>query len=343
MPPGRSNRRPLILASAVALAAALAGGACYFRFVEPYESTDDAAIEGHIRPVTPQVSGRVERLLVRDNQEVKKGEMLLEIDPREYDLRLSQVDASLAVAYGRLEEAAAKFAVDQAEMELARAGITVADANAVRSLAALRRYGPGGGGKWVEFPKSQIDLARFEVADAGAQAVLARDREKAAEAQADLSHTGIRTAFAEVEGSEAEARQAELNFSHTKIMAADDGWVTRRTVEEGAYVQAGQPLMAIVSPAVWVVANFKEAQLAHMRAGDPVAITVAAWPQHIFAGRVESIQAGTGVVPPKDAPEDFVKVARRVPVKILFDDADLADAGLTLGPGMSVKTEVKVR
>ena len=322
----------------------LAGGAYHFWFIAPYESADDAAIEGHVRPVAAQVSGRVERLLVQDNQEVKKGDMLLEIDPRGYEVKLSLAEASLTGAYARLGQAVAKFAVDQAGMERERAGISAAEAKAARSLAVLRRYQAVGN---LGASQSQIDLASVEAADATAQAKLARDRERTAEAQADLSHTGIRTAFADIQGREAEARQAELNLSYTKITASDDGRVTSRTVEEGSYVQTGQPLMAIVPRPVWVIANVKETQLGRMRAGDPVAIRVEAHPRHIFTGRVESIQAGTSarlsIIPLKSVPGSDIKGARRVPVKILFDDAGLDQAGLPLGPGMSVETEVKVK
>jgi membrane fusion protein, multidrug efflux system len=136
-----------------------------------------------------------------------------------------------------------------------------------------------------------------------------------------------------------------LNLSYTQVKAPEAGNVTHRTVEIGAYVQTGQALMAIVSRRIWVVANFKETQLTHMRPGQPVVVKVDAYPQIKFKGHVDSIQSGTGaqfsLLPPENASGNFVKVVQRVPVKILIDDT--AATNFVLGPGMSVEPTVRVK
>ncbi|HUE37639.1 MAG TPA: HlyD family secretion protein, partial [Candidatus Acidoferrum sp.] len=168
---------------------------------------------------------------------------------------------------------------------------------------------------------------------------------KAAEAQAALSKASIVTAEANVEQSQAAVQQAELNLSYTKITAPETGCVTHRTVEQGAYVQPGQALLAIVPKEVWIVANFKETQLTHMRAGQPVTVHVDAYPQIKFTGHVDSIQAGSGaqfsLFPPENATGNYVKVVQRVPVKIVLDD--VSDANIVVGPGMSVEPKVRVK
>ena len=154
------------------------------------------------------------------------------------------------------------------------------------------------------------------------------------------------TAEAGILAAEAAVRQAELELSYSKIYAPEDGYVTRKNVEEGQLVQVGAPLMAISqSDEVWVVANFKETQLENMQIGQPVDIKVDAFPSESFHGKVESFQAGTGskfsVLPAENATGNYVKVVQRVPVKIVFDDPP--EKIKRLVPGMSVEPSVTVR
>jgi membrane fusion protein (multidrug efflux system) len=150
-----------------------------------------------------------------------------------------------------------------------------------------------------------------------------------------------------VEQTQAAVSQAELELSYTKVSAPESGHVTHRTVEPGAYAQTGQALLAIVPHAVWVVANFKETQLTHMRAGQPVTIKMDAYPGNKFTGHVDSIQTGSGarfsLFPPENATGNYIKVLQRVPVKIVFDESSLLDSNLVLGPGMSVEPKVRVK
>ena len=137
-----------------------------------------------------------------------------------------------------------------------------------------------------------------------------------------------------------------MNLSYTTVVAPRDGRVTRRTVEQGAYLQTGQALLAVVPDDIWVVANFKETQLEHMRPGQPVTIHVDAYPQHEFKGKVDSLQAGSGarfsLLPPENAVGNYVKVVQRIPVKIVFDEP-IDTTNFDLAPGLSVEPKVRVK
>jgi membrane fusion protein (multidrug efflux system) len=340
----QANHSGKILIVILAIIAAVAAGVYYSHFLAPYESTDDATIEGDVTPIAPQIPGRVTHVLVHDNQAVKQGDVLLEIDPSEYEAKLLQAQANLTAARSELAQAKAQFAVDQAKADEERANLTAVEAQASYAQSDWKRYQAIGN---LGVSQSQIDLAGTRASSSGALVNVARNKILAAEAQAALSKASIDTAAANVQQNEAAVHQAELDLSYTKVTAPQDGHVTHRTVEPGAYVQAGQSLLAVVPAKVWVVANFKETQLARMRPGQPVEIKVDAYPDHPFTGRVDSIQTGSGarfsLFPPENATGNYIKVLQRVPVKILFDDASLSDSNLILGPGMSVEPKVRVK
>ncbi|HSY17903.1 MAG TPA: HlyD family secretion protein [Candidatus Acidoferrales bacterium] len=340
--PDRSKSRLRVALLVVALITVVGGSAYYFRFIAPFESTDDAFIEAHVIPVAPQVAGRVAQLFVRDNQEVKPGDLLVQIGPDDYQAKLDQERAGLAAVRSRFDQANAQFTVDQAKVEQEKANVAVAKAMAKQAEADNKRYQAAGD---FAVSKSQLDLAATQARSAEAQVDAVRNQELAAEAQAGLDKAGIQTAAAEIQNREANVRQAGLNLSYTGVKAPEAGYVTHRTVETGAYVQTGQALLAIVPRQVWVVANFKETQLSHMQAGQPVEVKVDAYPHKIFHGHVDSIQHGSGpsfsLLPPENASGNFVKVVQRVPVKIVLDDT--AAANYVLGPGMSVEPEVRVK
>jgi membrane fusion protein, multidrug efflux system len=344
--PGQRNarRRPrrLGLILLIGLPLVVAGAAIYYWvFMRPYESTDDAFIEANVVPIASRVPGQVAQLQVGDNQAVKQGEVLLLIDPRDYEARLAQTQAVQAAAETRLEQAKAQLASDRARVEQERANVGAAEVEAQRAEADLKRY------QSLQSPavsRSQLDLAAAQARSNQAAVLVARGRVRAAEAQVSLGQAGIEAAQAEIQRAQAGVRQAELELSYTKVLAPENGFVTHRTVEAGAYVQAGQALLALVPSRVWVVANFKETQLTHMRPGQPVSVHVDAYPGHRFRAHVDSIQRGSGarfsVLPPENASGNYVKVVQRVPVKIVFDEPP--DATLPLGPGMSVQPKVNI-
>lgn len=324
------------------LAAIIATGIYYTVCVAPYESTDDAFIQAHVTPLSAQIAGRVDQLRVDDNQEVKRGETLLTIDPRDFQARLDQASASLSAAQGRLGQASAQLNVDQAKVDQEKADVIAAEAQAQNADADNLRYQAVG---TLAASKSQIDLAGTQAKFSTAEVEAARAKEAAAEAQVALDQATVQTARADVNECKADVRQAELNLSYTEVKAPVDGYITHRTVENGDYIQPGQALLAVVPRQVWVVANFKETQLTRMRAGQPVEVRVDAYPQFKFHGHVDSIQAGSGtyfsLIPPENASGNYVKVVQRVPVKIIINE--VPQSGIVLGPGMSVEPTVTVK
>jgi membrane fusion protein (multidrug efflux system) len=341
-PPAANAWPRRILFAVILLVAGAAAGVYYVTAIAPYESTDDAFIDGHVMSIAPQVAGQVVSLSVKDNEAVKQGDVLFQIDPRDYQMKLDEARADLAATQSRLDQTKAEFAVDQAKDAQEQASVTAAEADASRAQTDLQRY------LAVEsraVAQSQIDLAQDQASTTAAQVAVAKNRALAADAQVNLSQADIKTAEANVERAQAVVDQAELDLSYTKVTAPEDGFVTHRSVEIGNYVQPGQATLAIVPPQVWVIANFKETQLAYMHPGQPVEITLDAYPQHKFHGHVDSIQAGSGahfsLLPSENATGNYVKVVQRVPVKIVFDDP--MDPAHPLGPGMSVVPVVKVK
>lgn len=338
----RSRKRfiPLVVTTGLLIVAAVA--AYYFFAVRPYETTDDAFIDGHAIQISPQVSGHVLTVFINDNQLVKKGDPLVQIDPRDYDAALAQAQANLAAARSRLAQAQHQVIVSRAKAEQDRAAVGVAEAEATRAEADLARY------QNVEsraVSREQVDTALAAAHSSAAALEEARKKADASDAQIGQDQAQIPVTDAGVQQAEAALQQAELNRSYADVTAPDDGWVTHRVVEQGQYLQVGQALLAIVPRAVWVTANFKETQLTYMKPGQPVWISIDAYPQRMFRGHVDSIQAGTGaqfsLLPPENAAGNYVKVVQRVPVKIVFDDGEVPPQMLPLGA--SVVPEVKVR
>jgi membrane fusion protein (multidrug efflux system) len=313
----------------------------YLHFIAPYETTDDAFIEGHVILLSPRVPGLVTNLLVRDNQQVNAGDTVVEIDRRDYETALAQAEADKATADGQLEQAKAQIDVDDAKAQQQQAAVGAAEAEAARAAADLKRYNA------VEsraISASQLDLAQAQAQTTAASVEVATNQAKAAAAQAKLSEVSEAAAAARVQQAAAKLAQATLDLSYTKVASPVSGRVTQRTVESGNYVQTGQALLALVPDDVWVVANFKENQIARMRPGQPVTIRIDAYPGRKYKGHIDSIQAGTGarfgLLPPENAVGNYVKVVQRVPVKILFDEP--LDPQLDVAPGLSVSPRVKV-
>jgi membrane fusion protein (multidrug efflux system) len=345
MPPPprkRSRQQKVLLAGVAGLVLLIAVVFYYHDFIAPYESTDDAFIDGYVTLISSRVPGQVARLAITDNQEVKEGDVLVEIDPRDYEASLSQARADLAAARSQSDQSQAQVKVSEAKVAQAQAAVTAAEAEAQRANDDLNRY------KSVEsraVSKSAFDQAQAEASSATANLEAARSQVKAAQAEVALSEAGVETATAAVQQAEAKLQQAQLNLSYTKILAPLDGRVTARTVQMGNYVQPGQALLALVPKDVWVTANFKETQLTYMKPGQPVQLSVDAYPNRKFKGKVDSLQAGTGarfsLLPPENAVGNYVKVVQRVPVKIVFDET--LPTNLDIAPGMSVEPKVKVK
>jgi len=284
-------------------------------------STDDAQVDGHIIPILPKVGGFVVEVRVDENQRVKAGDTLVVLDDRDYRVRLAQAEADLAVALSGVS--------NRARVGQAEAQVEQAQANALKARADLDRLRPLADQDIVS--KQQLDAA--EAAARAADAALAA-------AQAALVGADAR-----VGAARAARDQAALNLSYTRITAPASGVVSKKTVELGQLVQAGQPLMSVVPlEDVWLTANLKETQVQDVKPGEPVDFTVDAYPGIHFRGHVESLSPATGarfsLLPPDNATGNFTKVVQRVPVRIRPDKVDPAHP---LRPGMSVVVTIQTK
>ena len=336
-------RRPFLMAilSAVVVLATV-GGVVFYLHARAHETTDDAFIDAHIVQISPKISGYAQTVSVDDNQHVNKGDLLVQIDPRDFQAQLDQQNANFEAAQFRAKEAHANVLVLQANVNAAKAALAAQQAQLEYAQTQWTRYANMPDGAASEQEKSSAQAARKS---AEANVAAAASKVTAAEAELGNGQAQERTAQAQVAMAETQVRQAELNLSYTKIFAPENGRVAKRSVEAGAYLQPGQALLAVVPDDLWVVANYKETQLDQMRPGQPATIKIDAYPDRKFAAHVDSIHPGTGarfsLLPPENATGNYVKVVQRVPVKIVFDQKLPDD--LAVSPGMSVEPDVKVR
>jgi membrane fusion protein (multidrug efflux system) len=347
----------LTLFSVAAVAALVLFGLHFYAQSQMYQSTDDAFIDGHIISVAPKVAGRVEQVLVRDNQFVRKGDLMVVLDARDLAAAHQQKAAALESTKAQAGAVQATIAQAIAHVSTLRATVDADKATAEATRAQAEKAGKDLLRAQDLFQKkvsSPQDLDAARAADQTAQAQLQANLKKVTsdEAQVAEARAQVKTYLAllqsvqaQAEESNANLQSAQLNESYTEIRAPEDGRITRKSVEAGNYVQTGQTLFAFLPQNIWITANFKENQIGLFRAGQAVAITVDALGNRKFEGRVDSIQAGSGarfsLLPPENATGNYVKVVQRVPVKIVFDQTP--DVSLPLGPGESVVPTVKVQ
>jgi len=304
------------------------------------ESTDDAFIEAHVVSVSPQISERVASVLVNDNQLVSKGDKLVELASLDEQVVYESAVANLASSQAKYAQAQAQLATAQANAAQAKADVQEAKANADNAARDLQRD--------TELRQSgaiaqrEYDNARAAALSNKAQLDSKQQNALAVESSVNVSTAELKAAEASIAQAKTVLAAAQLRLSYTTIYAPVSGRVTRKNVEPGSYVQAGNPLLAIVPPKVWVIANFKETQLDLMRPGQHVDIRVDAYPSLHLKGVVDSIQSGTGsrfsLLPAENATGNYVKVVQRVPVKIDFQD--LPKNVPELAAGMSVTPTV---
>jgi len=317
----------------------IGGGVYYWLSTRDYETTDDAFIDAHTANVSSQVAGQIDKVLFDDNQQVAAGQSLLRIDPRDFQVKLDQANASLGNAEAQLAQARAQLALQQANVDQAQAQVRVGEAElqqAQQDLARQRGIDPRA------TTRQQVDSATAQARTAQARLDANRHAVTGAQAQAAAAAAQVAAMEAQVRGAQVDVANAQLQLSYTNIVAPVAGRVAKRNVEVGTYATPGQALVAIVPGQVWVTANFKETQLAEMKPGDPVDIRLDAYPDKVFHGKVDSFQTGTGsafsTLPAENATGNYVKVVQRLPVRIrLLPNQDGLDK---VRPGMSVEPTV---
>ena len=353
----------------------LAGIGFYlWRYYTVRESTDDAQIDGHLIPVSARISGKVTEVNFDINQLIQKGQVLVRLDPSDYQVALERARADLADAThtaqaanagipivstnteSSIAEAQANLAAAQKEVSAAEARVREAQANHTRAAQDLKRFqelvakdeisrqqydnavtAEQAARAAVEVAQASVAAAQSHVAQAQAQVQAA----STAPQQVAVTRSRAGAASAQVQMDQAAVKQAELNLQYTTISSPVTGVANNRNVEPGQYVQPGQPLVAITDlEDLWVTANFKETQLKDMRLGQPATVHVDAYNQD-FRGHVDSIGGATGarmsLLPPENATGNFVKVVQRIPVKIVLDQGQDVK---NLRPGMSVEATV---
>jgi membrane fusion protein (multidrug efflux system) len=306
-----------------------------------FESTDDAFIDTRTATIASQVAGSVSTVLVTDNQVVQAGDVLLTLDSGPFRAQLAQAVAQVDQAQANVANIDAQVSGQQTRIDAAQK--QSAQANAALTFAQqefnrAQELAKTGYGTVQQAQQTSSNLKQAEAAFSTAQ-----ENVTGAIKQLAVLRTQREAAAAQVESARAQQTIAQTNVGYTAITAPTGGRVTKLTAALGGYVAPGQALMMFVPHDVWITANFKETQLADMRRGQPVDISIDAYPDHDFRGHVDSIQAGSGtafsLLPAENATGNYVKVVQRVPVKIVFDESPPVE----LGPGMSVVPTVKVR
>ena len=324
------------------VAVLIVAGVLYWLEARRYASTDDAYVQAYISQIAPQVDGRVIELAVGDFEHVKQGQVLLKLDPRDWQVKLDSARAQQAQAAAQLAQAQAGLTQQQAAVDQATANVRVAQADlgqAQLDQARYRAVNP------QAVSRQQVDTANATTTSAAAKVDANRQAVLAARANVEAQRAMIEAAQASLKAAEVAVANAALQLSYTTVTAPRDGQAAKRTVNLGDYVKAGQSLMAVVGDDRWVIANYKETDLAGMSVGQRATVAVDACPGHEIGGRIDSFQPGSGSVfsalPPENATGNFVKVVQRVPVKITLATADAARCRLS--PGLSVVPSVKLR
>jgi membrane fusion protein (multidrug efflux system) len=346
--PERRRRRLIIAAivAAILLAAALLFGWYWFTTLRWLESTDDAYTQADNTVISPKAAGYVAELRVTDNQVVKAGELLLRIDPRDYQAALAQAQADVASAEADIRNIEAQTAQQRSVIEQARADIASAESALTFSQQEYARYQ-----ELARTSVGTVQRAQQAAADLrDKQAALQHNRATldAAQKQVAVLQTQLGKAQAGQQRSQAALQQGKLNLGYTDITSPIAGAVGNRTVQLGQYVQPGTQLMTIVPMGknIYVVANFKETQIGQMFRGESVDITIDTFPGKHLHGVIDSLSPGSGaqfaLLPPENATGNFTKIVQRVPVKILIDGGDEALLQ-QLRPGLSVTATVDIR
>jgi membrane fusion protein, multidrug efflux system len=336
------SKKPLIILVIVVVLLAVIGFFVWFAHRNQV-STDDAYTDGNVVSMVPKISGYVVELYVDDNSRVRKGDLLLRIDPRDYLIAKEQAEAQLAQAKAqhRSSQSALRVARVQypAQLESAKAQQQAAVATLVQAQAAYSR-------------QHEVDprATTQDTIDASTSQQLSSSANlKSAKAQVTIASlipeqlqqvgSSVDERSASVQQAQAQLDQANLNLSYTEVRAPSDGFITKRNVQPGTFLAAGDVMFLLVTPDVWITANFKESQMGRMRPGDAVDIEVDAYSGYKLEGHVQSIQYGSGArfsaFPAENATGNFVKIVQRIPVKIVIDRGLDANAPLPLGLSVS--------
>jgi membrane fusion protein (multidrug efflux system) len=316
-------------------------GVAYWIYIHIFVSTDDAYVAGYVGVISPRVPGRVAKILVDDNQHVTPGQVLLALEPQDYETAVAKEAGNLGRLRQELEQAYVRVATARTRVPQAEANFHMAALDKTRYTNLFERR---------TVPKQTLD--RVETRYRVDQAALTRAQRELKEALAAIGGSTDIPLEDQPAIKEAKAKleQARLNLGYTQIKAEIEGYITRRQVEVGNWVQPGQPLMMLVplkTTRLWILANYKETQLTHVYVGQPAKVRVDTYPGAKFTGKVDSIMAGTGsafsLLPPENATGNWVKVVQRIPVKVTLMPPFPANRPLRLGMSTEVTIDTRER
>ena len=348
-PPARKRpgKKPLVILAIIVILLVVVA-LIFWLMNRGIESTDDAFTDGNAATIAPKTNGYVVDLRVKDNQFVHRGDLLVVIDPRDATAQREQAEAQLGSAEAQLQQAQAQYDLAKvqypAQLHQALADQAKAQANLANAESVYRRqHGVDPRATTqsnIDNATSQWRAAQADYQQAQAQVEIASQ----VPLQLHQQQTTVAARQQQVAQAQAQLATANLALSYTEVRAPYDGYITKRNVQLGSLVQAGTALFSLVSPQIWVTANFKESQLEAMRPGNKVTVTVDAWPDLKLSGHVDSIQMGSGshfsAFPAENATGNFVKIVQRVPVKIIIDKG--LDPQHPLPLGLSVEPKVHV-
>ena len=342
-PQKKSTKRIGFTVIGIIVVVGLFFGLKYLVYALNHVSTDNAQLQTDVYQLIPQVSGRIQKSYVKDFQHVKQGDTLFTIATDDYSIRVTSAEANLQNALANLEVARRSPSTLRTGLDVSRSNINEVEAANIKAQQDLER-----GKNLVKV--DVITQASYDALKAAADAAEARyqaakSQYAVSQKQVNTSEDQIKAAEATVAMRKADLANAKLIYSYTSITAPADGQLSETKMQEGQFVQAGQPLTTMLGSSVWVIANYKETQLRKIKKGYEVSITVSAYPHKEFKGKVTSLSPATGatfsLLPPDNATGNFVKVVQLVPVKIEFTDS--IPSNYNLQAGMSVKISIPIK
>lgn len=304
-----------------------------------YEETDNAYLTAHVSAVSSRVAGVVTRVLVEDNQYVRAGEVLVELDPADHQVNVDAFNAQIAQQDAQIQQINAQIAQASAEATAINEQIAAANAVLKKEAAQAARLENLLKTQARAVAKIEVDVAVEARDSAAAQVRAQRSQASAAESKIIALHAALGAANAQKKYISTQLENAQLQLSYNTIMAPVSGRVGRKSVELGLRLQPGQNLLAIVQDRPWVTANFKETQLRDLFVGQRASVRIDAFSHRTFRGHIESFSPASGaqfsLLPPDNATGNFTKIVQRVPVKIVLDSSTLGEVEDRLAPGMS--------
>ena len=331
---------------AIMVLVALGFGAKMWYHSTHYVETENAYVAGHVTPVSSRIAGVVTRVLVEDNQLVKAGDVIAELDPADQRVKVEQIEAQIASAQQQVLQADANVAQVKAQALAAGAQVAQSQAQLVRANQDAERFSQLYTATMKAVSKAEVDAANAGRAGAKADLVARRGNVEAVQAQIVAAGAARDVVKSQIKVLQAQLKDAKQQLGYNNIIAPVAGRLGRRSVEVGARLQPGQQLAAIVQEELWITANFKETQLGGLKPNQQVRVVIDALPKNELTGRLDSFSPASGnqfsLLPADNATGNFTKIVQRVPVKIALRQQDVARLGGRLVPGMSAMVEIEL-